>query len=141
MSSTPREPASATEGESPQGPTETAPAALVNASALQEITGGNATIMEDIVGEFAETAREMVAKLDTALRAGDILGAMRAAHTLKGSSGIIGAGRLHRLSLAVERSASTGDLAAARDYFAKLQEVHPASIAALQALVTEARAA
>ncbi len=141
MISTRLNPISAPESESPQGIPETAPAALVNASVLQEITGGDAAIMDDIVGEFAETARDMMTKLDLALDAGDVLGAMRAAHTLKGSSGIIGAGLLHRVSLAVERSAATGDLVGAREHFARLQNLHPASIAALQALVTDARAA
>ncbi len=141
MTSTPLRLVSAPESASPQDALETAPPGLVDASALQEIAGGDPAIMDDIVGEFAETARETVARVDTALRAGDVLGAMRAAHSLKGSSGMIGAGPLHRLSLAVERSAATGDLATARGHFVSLQKVHLASIAELRALVTEARGA
>jgi HPt (histidine-containing phosphotransfer) domain-containing protein len=106
---------------------------------FEEITGGEPDVMDDILGEFALTAEEQVTTIGDALAARDVRAAMRAAHTLKGSSGIIGAEGLRSGCLAVERAAQAGDLAAAVSLVTPLRERHSATIAALKALVAAAR--
>lgn len=117
----------------------TAPSTDVDPSQLQEITGGEAEIMQDIVEEFAGSADDLLAALGAALAQDDPRGAMRAAHTLKGSSGIIGADGLRVGCLAIERAAAAGDLACVAALLPALQDQQTATVASLRALVSAAR--
>ncbi len=117
----------------------TAPSTDVDPSQLQEITGGEAEIMQDIVEEFAGSADDLLAALGAAIAQDDPRGAMRAAHTLKGSSGIIGADGLRVGCLAIERAAAAGDLARVAALFPALRDQQTATVASLRALVSAAR--
>jgi HPt (histidine-containing phosphotransfer) domain-containing protein len=59
--------------------------------------------------------------MDSALTSGDTATLRRHAHSLKGSSGTVGATRLQALSLALEQAAARGDLAAAAERLPPVQ--------------------
>ena len=67
-----------------------------------------------LVADYATDAATLVAEITRALAAADLDGARRAAHTLKSSSGMIGARRLSDQADAIEACCADGDLAAAR---------------------------
>ncbi|KAF0099410.1 MAG: hypothetical protein FD144_3749 [Rhodospirillaceae bacterium] len=76
---------------------------------LVELFGDDEATLAEIEREFLETARSVL----TEIRAAEDLETIaRAAHRLKGASGMIGAAALGRIADAVERAALAGDLPA-----------------------------
>ncbi len=120
-------------------PDSPAPPADVDPSQLQEITGGEAEIMHDIVEEFASTADDLVAAIGASLTTRDARAAKRAAHTLKGSGGIIGAEGLRVRCVAIERAAAAGDLASVAAQLPALEEQRTTTLARLRELVAAAK--
>lgn len=74
---------------------------------LIELFGDDATMLAEIEREFLDTARDAHREI----RATQDLGTIAAAaHRLKGTAGMVGAGALSQVAAAVERAAREGDL-------------------------------
>jgi len=82
---------------------------------LVELFGDDPMILAEIERDFLDTAREAAREI---AETDDLATIARAAHRLKGASGMIGAAPLHRISEAIERDAKAGDLQGVR----KMQE-------------------
>ena len=75
---------------------------------LDEISGGDSEFEKELLGEFLRTAPILVEDALKAIAARDAAAAERAAHTLKGSSGSIGAGPLAEASRFLEEACRQG---------------------------------
>ena len=78
---------------------------------LVELFGDDPMILAEIERDFLDTAREAAREI---AETDDLATIARAAHRLKGASGMIGAAPLHRISEAIERDAKAGDLQGVR---------------------------
>ena len=74
---------------------------------LVELFGDDPTTLAEIERDFLDTAREAAREI---AETDDLATIARAAHRLKGASGMIGAAPLHRISEAIERDAMASDL-------------------------------
>ena len=82
---------------------------------LVELFGDDPKTLAEVEHEFVKTARDAERELADA----DDLGVIgRAAHRVKGASGMIGAAALHKIAEALERAAKAGDLAGVRGLLA-----------------------
>jgi HPt (histidine-containing phosphotransfer) domain-containing protein len=81
-----------------------------DAAGALDLAGGIARVMGDrglfarVLDRFGGDYRRAAAAIRSALAAGDTLLAQRLTHTLKGASGMIEAGPLHRQALALEQA-------------------------------------
>jgi HPt (histidine-containing phosphotransfer) domain-containing protein len=85
---------------------------------LVELFGDDPVTLAEIERDFLDTAEEAereIAETD------DLAAIARAAHRLKGASGMIGATTLHRIAEAIEHTAKAGDLMAVRRMQAPLR--------------------
>lgn len=102
---------------------------------LVELFGEDPRILAEIESEFLETARDAAREI-----AGteDPLVIARAAHRLKGASGMIGAMPLHKIAETIERAALVGDLGGVRRMHDQLgrEVLHVAEQARLAAAKT-----
>ncbi|MGE0445794.1 MAG: Hpt domain-containing protein [Vicinamibacterales bacterium] len=89
---------------------------------LLEMVGGDTEVLREIVGLFLEDVPMRLAALSEALHEGDLTATYRAAHTLKGAAGNFGVPAIMQAALAVEQQAKGGDLAAARQAAAALED-------------------
>ena len=78
---------------------------------LVELFGNDPKTLAEVEREFVETARDADREIADA---DDLETIARAAHRVKGASGMIGAVALHRIAEALERAAKAGDLPAVR---------------------------
>ena len=78
---------------------------------LVELFGGDAAMLAEIEREFLDTARSAHEEIR---ETEDLDTIARAAHRLKGASGMIGADALSQVAAAVERAAKANDLSAVR---------------------------
>ena len=78
---------------------------------LVELFGNDPKTLAEVEREFVETAREAEREIADA---DDLETIARAAHRVKGASGMIGAATLHRIAEALERTAKAGDLPGVR---------------------------
>ena len=78
---------------------------------LVELFGNDPKTLAEVEREFVETAREAEREIGDADNL-DIIA--RAAHRVKGASGMIGAAALHQIAEALERTAKAGDLPGVR---------------------------
>ena len=122
-------------------PPSSAEAPSVDLFPLHDIAGDDAAIAEEIVHDLAESAADLLARSEGALGVDDALSLTRLAHTLKGSSGIIGATSLRRCAEAIERAAVACDLATARSRVADARRLLPATTAILRAEIERMRGA
>ena len=82
---------------------------------LVELFGDDPKTLAEVEHEFLKTARDA----EREIAAADDLGVIgRAAHRVKGASGMIGAAALHKVAEALERAAKAGDLAGVRGLLA-----------------------
>jgi len=78
---------------------------------LVELFGNDPKALAEVEREFLDTARDAAREIaDT----DDLAEIARAAHRVKGASGMIGAAPLHRIAETVERAAKAADLAGVR---------------------------
>lgn len=89
---------------------------------LWEIAGGSAEVFCELIDDFTSMAVETIATLEKALANGDAKAAEHAAHSLKGSSAMMGAALVRHASEAIEKAAARGDLTQAREGLVKLRE-------------------
>jgi two-component system sensor histidine kinase EvgS len=78
---------------------------------LVELFGGNPSTIAEVEREFFDTARDVAREIAATEDLGTIA---RAAHRLKGASGMIGAAPLRAIAEAVERAAKAQDLGGVR---------------------------
>lgn len=83
------------------------PDVLAMLADLQE--PGEPDLLEELVVLFLRDTPERLAAIGDALAAGDLDGAARSAHSLKGSAANLGAGRLQDLAAIAESRARDGD--------------------------------
>lgn len=78
---------------------------------LVELFGDDPRTLAEVEREFLDTARETAREIEGT---GDFTAIARAAHRLKGASGMIGALALRQIAEAVERAAKAEDLSTVR---------------------------
>jgi HPt (histidine-containing phosphotransfer) domain-containing protein len=84
-------------------------ARVLDLAALTERCMGDRAFALEMLGQFVASLDGVTASLHACVRSGDLHGAARAAHTLKGAALTCGAGRLGALAAEGERCARTGD--------------------------------
>lgn len=80
---------------------------------LRTLSPEDPGFLRELVDIYLQDTPQRLAELETALAKGDGPGLIRAAHTIKGSSGNFGATTLARLAQEIEALAKSGDLTAA----------------------------
>jgi HPt (histidine-containing phosphotransfer) domain-containing protein len=79
---------------------------------LRQLTSpGEPDVLDEVLKIFLQEAPLRIERLRTFLAAGNIQEVQRAAHSLKGSAGNIGASRLHELCRQVDEKGRAGELA------------------------------
>jgi HPt (histidine-containing phosphotransfer) domain-containing protein len=78
---------------------------------LAELFGNDPETLAEVEREFLDTARDAEREIEAT---DDLAAIARAAHRLKGASGMIGASALHRIAEAVEHAAKAQDLMTVR---------------------------
>jgi len=106
-----------TDGGMPAEPPEAAQSPVagegpVDPAVLQAMFGDDDETFREILGEFAEPAREIAAEIAAGFDAGDPAAVGAAAHKLKSAARSVGAGALADLSEALETAGKGGDGAA-----------------------------
>jgi CheY-like chemotaxis protein len=106
----------------PATPPKTAEAAASwnRAEALDRI-GGDEELLRDLCHIFLEESPKLLQKLQQAVVAGDSDGVMRAAHSLKGEAGYLGADGTSRAARQLEEMGRNNDLSRAGDTLAVLE--------------------
>jgi len=99
-----------------------ASAPLVDRRAALACVGGDLKLLRALVNMFRVEAPRMTEQLRQALRQGDAALVHRLAHTLKGSAGNLGAPGVAYLAGTLEGLGRSGDLTAAPDAFAALED-------------------
>ncbi len=79
---------------------------------LRDSVGGDAEFLAELIHEFVDDAPTQLESLRVAASTGDAAGALRAAHTLKGTSMTFGAAELATLCQDAEAAAGAKDLGA-----------------------------
>lgn len=102
--------------------------------ALDEVTGGSGELLAELVAEYDAMAGPLFASLAEAVARADLREIGRIAHTFKGSSGMMGARGVMRLSEQIEQAARASDMAAVTAVFASFAECHEATLKAFHAL-------
>ncbi len=102
-------------------------------ASLRELgEAGEPDVLVELIGLFLAEVPPHLAGLRAALTAGDAHSAGRIAHTLKGSSGNMGAGGMTALCAEIEKTARSGDVGAASARISRLEEEFGRVSAALQ---------
>lgn len=101
--------------------------------------GGDAAFLEEVVEAFLEDAPQHVRTLRAAFPIGDAPSVMRAAHSLKGSSGNFGAARLRELCADLEQHARANHLENLDPLMNRLEQEFCLLKNQLTALAVEAR--
>ena len=84
----------------------------IEPGALAEITGGDAAVEREVLGQFMRYGMEDAASLRVAIASREIESVTRFAHRIKGAAGAIGAARLAAACGHVEAAGRRGDWAA-----------------------------
>jgi HPt (histidine-containing phosphotransfer) domain-containing protein len=83
---------------------------------------GDAELLAELAGMFLDDATSRLEELREAIGAGDAASVERVAHTLKGSSGNMGATRMSAICAELQDVGGSGDLARAAGLFEGLEE-------------------
>jgi HPt (histidine-containing phosphotransfer) domain-containing protein len=86
------------------------PSAIAN---LRALSPDDPAFLQELITIYLEDTPQRLGDIETALAKNDGPTLIRAAHTIKGSSGNFGASRFARLALDIEAHGKAGDLAAA----------------------------
>ena len=115
---------------------ENSPSEAVDQHAVEELKAfDNGLLFKDLVETYVENSTELLEELDSGLRAKDLERIRKAAHTLKGSSGQLGAAAVVSICIDLRETTTAGDVPGTRKLVRDLKKQHAA---ALQALQTEA---
>lgn len=93
---------------------------ILDRDRILEQTGGNIETLKEIVDLFTAESKKLLRRMEDAIRSGDSSGLQRAAHTLKGSVRIFGAGRAAAAALRLEKMGAEKNLAGAQEAWAVL---------------------
>jgi HPt (histidine-containing phosphotransfer) domain-containing protein len=88
---------------------------------LEAITGGDTGFEREVLEEYLQSAPRDVAKLRSAVAAGDAAATAAAAHSIKGASATIGAKGFAAIALELEQAGKQKDLAGAPAVLARLE--------------------
>ncbi|HET7271607.1 MAG TPA: PAS domain S-box protein, partial [Rubrobacter sp.] len=106
----------------PEEDTEQAPLDHDVLVGLRELQGDDETdIVAELSGMFLDDARSKLEELEEAVEEGDASSVERVAHTLKGSSGNMGARRMAAICAQLEDAGSSGDLSRAPQLLGDLE--------------------
>lgn len=94
---------------------------------------GEPTFVAGLVDEFETSSTQRLIECARLLSDGDLTALERAGHSMKGSSGTIGAMRVRELSAELERAAREGDADACALFVAQLNDALPLAVQALRA--------
>ncbi|HEV2743728.1 MAG TPA: response regulator, partial [Rubrobacter sp.] len=94
---------------------------------------GEAELLAELAGMFFDDATSRLGELREAVEAGDAAGVERVAHTLKGSSGNMGAARMSAICAELQDVGASGDLARAPNLLEGLEEEYGRVRQALEA--------
>lgn len=86
------------------------PQTPINREYLSMVAGGDESFERELVQTFLHESPEVLSQLNTSVHAGDSEAALRAAHSLKGSSRAIGADAVGEVCEILEQRAKDGDL-------------------------------
>jgi two-component system, sensor histidine kinase and response regulator len=100
---------------------------------------GDAELLIELTDMFLDDTSSRLASLREALKAGDAHGVERTAHTLKGSSGNMGATRMAAICAELQDVGATGDLSGAAELLGSLEEEFGRVRPALEAEVARSR--
>jgi two-component system, sensor histidine kinase and response regulator len=107
-------------------PYEEAPAGVLDVEVIASLRAlqrdGEVDFLASIISLFLEESPERLAAMKSAVRRGDAAALGHAAHTLKGSSGMLGATRLSSLCEIVEKQSRAGSVESAGDLLDVLEE-------------------
>ncbi|MCB1051311.1 MAG: Hpt domain-containing protein [Acidobacteria bacterium] len=81
----------------------------INWSRIDELTQGDTTFGRELLEMFIEDARDLLSEIEKALSAGNLEVASQVAHTLKGSSGNVGAETVFGLAQNLEAQLKMGE--------------------------------
>jgi HPt (histidine-containing phosphotransfer) domain-containing protein len=83
---------------------------MLNYDYLNEITGGDAEFIAELLGDFVSQTPALMEQITTALAQGDAATVGKVAHALKGSARAIGADELAAIAFELEQAGKQGDL-------------------------------
>lgn len=118
---------------SPQAAAESALGAK-ELDALRRLTVGSPELLDQIIDDYVATAARLIASVREATERGDLKAIELAAHSLKGSSGQMGAHPLMLESAAIEKAAANGDLGMVVERLPMLIRKHEATRERLKVL-------
>ncbi|RMH20474.1 MAG: Hpt domain-containing protein, partial [Acidobacteria bacterium] len=95
---------------------------------------GDGTFLAQVIELYRRDAPRQLAAIDDALAAGDAAALERAAHTLKGSAGELGAHRVHRLADRLTERARRRQIDGNAELVAELHTAHAEADRVLAAL-------
>jgi HPt (histidine-containing phosphotransfer) domain-containing protein len=107
---------------SPTVPTSERPATCIDRSAALECMAGDEELLREIAGLFVQECPRQLEALGRAIVQGDVAGARRAAHTIKGAVVNFGARAAADLANQIEAIAKDGSLAQVGGLFADLKK-------------------
>ncbi len=113
-------------------------AQALDLSVLEQITGDSVEMLRELLGDFADMSKKLVADMVAGVDRGDVKAIMRAAHTLKGSSGLIGAQALRFKCEALEKAAAQQGIDAARAALPAVEQTHAATMLLIEAAMLRA---
>jgi HPt (histidine-containing phosphotransfer) domain-containing protein len=106
---------------------------LLDLSRLRDALGDEPELISEIMAMYADTARGDLSTLEQACRAQLKDQIIRSAHSLKGSSGNVGADRMMAVAASVEHAARAGELERAISLFPTLKETFEQTLLAAAA--------
>jgi PAS domain S-box-containing protein len=105
---------------------------LINFDRLAEITDGDTELECELIALYREDARDRLEELNQALDRDDVEALRSAAHTLKGSSGNMGAVAVAALAFTLEEAGAQADLSAAPQTLDHLRAIYAETDALFQ---------
>jgi PAS domain S-box-containing protein len=113
-------PPTKTTDKSPPSSNETA--SPVEWGMIEQVSGGDNEFAKELVGTFAESSKESIDEIRGALAATDLIATQRAAHSLKGSAGSVGAMTARTLAANLEDAARNQNASEAALLFEALRD-------------------
>ena len=105
----------------------------INWSRIDELTQGDHAFGRELLEMYIEDARDLVGQIEQALAQGNLSSASQVAHTLKGSSGNVGADVVFGLAQNLEAQLRNGDGQSAKGLVAEIQSGLDSTEESLQA--------
>jgi HPt (histidine-containing phosphotransfer) domain-containing protein len=107
-------------------------------ASLRDLTPpGEPDVLKELFALFLEDVPGRIERLRAAWQAGDAVAVQRAAHSLKGSAGNIGATQLHAVCASIDAQGRSGDLAPLPAMIASLDAEYANVQAEIKSLIAE----